>query len=369
MNRPHKRDTSIACIKDLEVAAAHKLNKNVREYYNQGAMDLITLHDNVAAYDRYRFRPRVLKSLANLSTSTICFGKDVTFPLGISPTAMQGLAHPDGELATSRAASAFGINMCLSTYSNTPADQVIAQSSGTNAYAHQLSIMKDYALNMAIIHRAEEAGYKAIFLTIDCPYLGRRLNETYNDFELPPHLSLPNLPPSDGNMLVRDSRIEYDDHLDWEGIKRFRESTSCEIWLKGILTAEDALLAVEAGVDGIIVSNHGGRQLDGALSTLDALPEVVEAVNGRIPVHLDGGIRRGSDIFKAIALGAKYVWIGRPVLWGLAYNGQAGVELALQLLYDEFRLCQALCGCTSIEEISPRHLARLHTDGRYRPLS
>lgn len=235
MNRSAKHDSSIACIKDLEAAAANKLNKNVRDYYNEGAMDLITIKDNTAAYDRYRFRPRVLKSLANLTTSTTCLGSTITFPLGISPTAMQGMAHSDRELATSRAASKFGVNMCLSTYSNTPSDEVIAESIGSNAYAQQLSIMKDDRINMDIIKRAEKAGYRAIFLTIDCPYLGRRLNEYRNNFELQSHLSLPNLPVSDGSMEVRDARVEYDDHFDWEGIKRFKASTSCEIWLKGYL--------------------------------------------------------------------------------------------------------------------------------------
>ncbi|EIM22812.1 FMN-dependent alpha-hydroxy acid dehydrogenase [Wallemia mellicola CBS 633.66] len=368
MNRPTKCNPSITCISDLEKASYCKLNKTVAEYYNEGSMDLITLRDNTAVYDRYKLRPRVLRNLTNLDTSTMCLGSRVSFPLGISPTAMQGLAHPGRELATSRAASKMGVNMCLSTYTNTSSEDVIAQSNGGNSYAQQLSIMKDNSINMEIIKGAEKAGYKAIFLTIDCPYLGRRLNEYRNQFKLPEHLTLPNLPVEDGNMVTRDERLEYDDQLDWEGIARFKNSTHCEIWLKGILTAEDAMLAVEAGVDGIIVSNHGARQLDGSCSTLDALPEVVGAVGGRIPVHLDGGIRRGTDIFKAIALGAQHVWIGRPVLWGLAYNGQEGVELALQLLYDEFRLCQALCGCLTINDITSKHLARLHADGRYRPI-
>ena len=283
---------------------------------------------------------------------------------------MHGLAHQDAEIASSRAASNFGINMILSTYSNTSIEDVINQSNGRNSYCQQLSIVKDNSINMSIINRAEKAGYQAIFLTIDCPYLGRRLNEYKNNFSLPKHLKFPNLPYNDeeGDMTNGVTSLEYDNRLDWEDIKRFKEKTKCEIWLKGILTAEDALLAVESGVDGILVSNHGGRQLDHVMSSLDTLPEIVEAVNGRIPVHLDGGIRRGSDIFKALALGASHVWIGRTVLWGLSYKGQEGVELAVKLLHEEFKLTMALTGCSKVEDITPKHLARLHADGRYYPL-
>lgn len=370
MNRAVTYDEKVHSISDLEAEANEKLPPMVRDFYNGGSMDLQTLNGNKAAYDNYRFRPRVMVDVTEVDTTTDCLGSKVAFPLGFAPAANHGLAHADAELGTSRAAAKKRVNMVLSSWSNTPSKDVSFQGKDVGiSYVQQLSAVKDEETNLKIVRTAEEAGYKALFLSVDCPWLGRRLNEMKNTFTLPPHLNFPSYPFITQNMVSFDDRTQYATSITWSYIQELKKKTNMQIWLKGILTAEDALNAVEAGADGVVVSNHGGRQLDGSMCTLDALPEVVEAVQGRIPVHIDGGIRRGSDIFKALALGADYCWVGRIPLWGLAYKGQAGVELALNILHDEFRLVMALMGCTSVKDIKPEHLARMGTDGRFRKVT
>jgi (S)-2-hydroxy-acid oxidase len=366
MNRAVTYDERVHCIADLEKAANEILTPMARDFISGGSMDLQTLAENKATYDRYRLRPRVMVDVTTVDTTTTCLGSKVAFPLGISPSANHGMAHHEAELGTSRAASKKGINMVLSSWSNTSPEDVAKQGESSGiAYAHQLSVVMDEPTNMSIIKNAEKCGYKALFVSVDCPWLGRRLNEMRNSFTVPPHLKYPCYPWIDGtNQVSDDIRTQYDASLTWDYVRQLKKKTKMQIWLKGILTGEDAALAVDAGADGILVSNHGGRQLDGAMSTLEALPEIVEAVKGRIPVHIDGGIRRGSDIFKALALGADHCWVGRIALWGLAYNGEKGVSLALNILHDEFRLVMALMGCKTVSDIKPEHLARMGTDGR-----
>jgi (S)-2-hydroxy-acid oxidase len=255
-----------------------------------------------------------------------------------------------------------------------------------------------------LIERAKKAGFKAVFLTVDTPFLGRRNLELRNQFKLPPHFKVANFAqdqepalqdeavdgeantpkrepaaPSksqagrveNGKWVKPSGPVTFHSHaanptLNWEkDIAWLKEvcKPEMEVWVKGIAAGEDALLAVHHGVDGIVVSNHGGRQLNGALATLDALPEVVEAVQGKIPVHVDGGVRHGTDVFKALALGADFVWVGRPVLWGLAYKGEEGVKLMLRILSDEFRLCMGLAGVTDVKEITKDYLAKIDTSG------
>ncbi|KAL0636846.1 hypothetical protein Q9L58_004204 [Maublancomyces gigas] len=273
---------------------------------------------------------------------------------------MQKLAHPDGEIATSRAAAAAGVAMGLSSYSTSAMEDVVREGAGKIDYAMQLYVFQNRQTSEALVRRAE----------IDTPYLGRRFNELRNRFRLPPHLGLLNFDtPSEvitlcdhseptKNANISDASLNWSADLPW-----LRTITSLPIWIKGILTSEDTHLAVLHGAAGVIVSNHGGRQLDGVPAALDALPECVEAAAGRVPVHVDGGIRRGSDVFKALALGAECCWIGRIPLWGLAYAGEEGVGLALKILEDEFRLCMGLAGCASVGEISKAHLARVQGDG------
>ncbi|PWN91044.1 FMN-dependent alpha-hydroxy acid dehydrogenase [Acaromyces ingoldii] len=369
MNRGKSYDDKVFCIADLEANALGRLPRATADYINGGSMLHETLRANNEAYDRYVFVPRYFKDVRKVDTTTVCLGKKVAFPVGISPSAMHSLCHQDAEVATARAAAERGINMILSTYTNTPVD-VVAGELGGMALGQQLSKVLDEGINQSIIDNAEAAGASALFVTVDCPWLGRRLGDYRNSFAPPTDMPFPSFPTDVDihNLSTADQRIAYDADLSWEKVRALKGRTKMQIWLKGILSPIDAAMAVEAGVDGILVSNHGGRQLDGAISTLEALPAIVEAVAGRVPVHIDGGIRRGSDIFKALALGAQHVWLGRTVLWGLAYKGQAGVKLVLDTLYDEFQLVMALNGCATVAEIGPHLLARRHLDGSVVPL-
>ncbi|PYH30907.1 alpha-hydroxy acid oxidase [Aspergillus neoniger CBS 115656] len=358
----HRGETfhkDVSCIADLKAIGSKKLPKMVRDYYNEGAMDLITLHDNEAAFDRYRIRPRVLVNVANIDTSTEILGTKVSLPFGFSPTAAHKLAHPQGELATSRAAAKYGICMGLSSYSTTSMEDVASQGCG-NPYAMQMCVLKDRSLTLQLLERAEKAGYKALFLSVDVPVLGKRLNEYRNDYQLPQDMEYPNILSNGSDT---SDRTDYG-CLDWDSaIPWLRKHTKLQIWLKGIYAPEDVELAIQHKVDGVIVSNHGGRQLDGAPATLDALRDCAPVAKGRIPIAIDGGIRRGSDIFKALALGADYCFMGRIPIWGLAYDGQQGVELAIRILRQELMITMALAGCRSISEIQRRHLSVLQPDG------
>lgn len=371
MNRAKTYDPNVVCIADLKKYGSEKLLPMARDFFNGYAMEGKTYHDNISSFDNYKICPRVMIDNSTVDTTTECFGAKVAFPLGFSPACCHKLAHEDGEAGTSRAAAKKGVNMILSGFSTTPIPEVIQAGDGSqNAYAQQLNLMRDEEANLEIIRNAEKSGYKAIFITVDTTWLGRRLNELKNGFHLPDHLGFANYPWINRDKMEdgTDQRSAFDTTLTWERVKYFKSKTSLPIWLKGILTPEDAALAVEAGADGIIVSNHGGRQMDETMSTLDALPDVVAAVKGRIPVHIDGGIRKGSDIFKALALGADHCWVGRIPLWGLAYNGEAGVSLALDILYDEFQTTMALAGCTKVEDIGPQYLAKVGLDGSVKRL-
>ncbi|QIW97261.1 hypothetical protein AMS68_002779 [Peltaster fructicola] len=384
-----KTDHDLNCltIKELEAIAYNRMDKQTRDYYNEGADSGSTLRENIDAYAKYRIRPRVLRDVSKIDTTASIFGYKNAVPLGVAPTAMQCLAHSDGELGTARACNSKGIAMGLSSFATTTLEDVAAASPDVPNVL-QLYLFEERAHSTKLIARAKKAGYKAVFLTVDTPLLGRRNLEIRNQFKLPPHFKIANFPPeeqqkgeepvssqvgyTDGEKRVLPTGpITFHTHaanptLNWErDIEWLKEQChpEMEVWVKGIATGEDAELAVKYGVDGVVVSNHGGRQLNGALATLDALPEVVDAVRGRIPVHVDGGIRHGADVFKAIALGADFCWIGRPVLWGLAYKGQAGVELCLKLFMDEIKLCMALAGTVSVADINKNYLVKMDRSG------
>lgn len=401
-----QHDLNCLTITELEQIARERMDKQTRDYYNEGADDGSTLKENQTAYAKYRIRPRVLRDVSVIDTTVPIYGQRNALPLGVAPTAMQRLAHTDGEIATARACKKAGVIMGLSSFATSSLEDV-ADASGENANVLQLYLFEDKDHSEKLIKRAKKAGYKAVFLTVDTPYLGRRNLEIRNQFKLPAHLKIENFAgnPEDYEEVedeVKDSHhpegrqkkkilrrkasaqgfhdgkkrnpatgpITFHSHapnptISWEqSIPWLKEvAHPMEVWVKGVATAEDALLAIHHNVDGIVVSNHGGRQLNGALATLDALPEVVEAVNKRVPVHVDGGIRHGTDIFKALALGADFCWIGRPVLWGLAYKGEEGVALALRLLSDEFRLCMSLAGVTKVSDISKEYLVKMNRDG------
>ncbi|KAI4595526.1 hypothetical protein KJ359_006872 [Pestalotiopsis sp. 9143b] len=325
-NRGVTWDPLVHTIADLAELGSKKMPKMYRDYFNEGAMDLVTLRDNEAAYNRYKIRPRILVNVDNIDLSGEIFGVKTALPLGFSPAAMHKLAHPEGELATSRAAASSGICMALSSYATESIENVAAQGKG-NPYAMQLCVLRDRASTLHILKQAEQAGCKAIFLSVDTPLLGRRLNEYRNNFSLPEDMEWPNLQSSGRDELSGKentdaaSRHDFDPSLDWNtAIPWLRQNTKLQLWLKGVYASEDVNLAVKYGLDGVIVSNHGGRQLDGVPATLDALRECAIAAKGRIPVAVDGGIRRGTDIFKALAMGASHCFVGRIPIWGLAVS-------------------------------------------------
>ncbi|KAJ8045517.1 Hydroxyacid oxidase 1 [Holothuria leucospilota] len=352
----------VVCLRDLEKFAERYQAKWVRDYYTSGANSEQTLSDNVDAFKRIRLCPQLLKDVSNVDLSTTLLGEKISFPVAIAPTGMQSLAHPQGEVATAKAAASMQTGMILSTWSNKSMEEVVSVAPSC-LHWFQLYIVKDGGLTASLVKRAEKAGYKALVVTVDTPVVGLRLPDLRNGFQVDSSiryysvifLSLPHLekvqksPDQEGDMY---GPISISPAVTWKDIEWLKQITSLPIVLKGILTAEDAKMAVKSGVAGIIVSNHGGRQLDGVLASIDALPEVVEAVKGTdVEVYLDGGVRQGTDVLKALALGARAVFVGRPALWGLTYKGEEGVHLMLEILKREFSVAMALSGCTDAKNI------------------
>ncbi len=323
-------------VEDYEPVARARLPVDAYDFFAGGAGDERTLGENRRAFDRWTLRPRHLRASGTPDPSTSVLGFPISFPVLVAPWAYQRMAHPEGEVATARAAAQAGTIMVVST---TAADllEEIASAAGGSVW-WQLYVFEDRGATAEMLHRVHEAGYGAICWTVDLPVIGFRDRDARNGFEMPIGLST--------------SDLTYDPHLTWGDLAWVREqSPGLPVLMKGILTAEDAELAVQAGVDAIVVSNHGGRQLDSVPGTLDVLPEVVAQVAGRIPVLLDGGIRRGIDILKALALGADAVLVGRPIAWGLAADGQGGVSGVLTILREEFENAMALSGCRTVAEI------------------
>ncbi|MBN3301549.1 HAOX1 oxidase, partial [Amia calva] len=342
------------CINDYEQQAKRILPKAVFDYFCSGADEQETLADNVAAFSRWRLYPRVLRDVSCMDLSVSILGQQVSMPICVAATAMQRMAHPDGETATVKACSSAGTGMMLSSWSTSSIEEV-AEAAPDAVRWLQLYIYQDRQLTTTLVKKAEAAGYKGIFVTVDTPYLGRRRNDVRNRFQLPSHLRMANFETSDlafsskecygedSGLAVYVARA-IDPSLKWEDIAWLKKITTLPVVVKGILRADDAREALKYGVDGILVSNHGARQLDGVPATIDILPEIVEAVGGKAEVFLDGGVRKGTDILKALALGAKAVFVGRPVLWGLACQGDKGVSEVLQLLREELSLAMALAG-------------------------
>ncbi|ELT87638.1 hypothetical protein CAPTEDRAFT_3947 [Capitella teleta] len=352
----------MVCVDDFERFAFQVLPRNAFDYYRSGANDQSTLKDNVAAFKRWKLAPRVLRDVSCLDLSTTILGHQISFPVCVAATAMQCMAHPHGEVATAQAAQAMGTAFTLSTFATSTLEG-IAEDAPQVLRFFQLFIYKNRDITRQLVRRAERAGFSAVCLTVDVPCFGKRLADDRNKFKLPPHLKLANFEGIDfkssgvGSAKEGSGLDEYgaslDPSLTWKDIDFLKSITNLPIILKGILTAEDALLAVDAGVAAIIVSNHGARQLDTVPATIDVLPEIVAAVKDRCEVYMDGGVRLGTDVFKALALGAKAVFIGRPALYGLTYNGAKGVESVLRLLQREFASAMALSGCASVSDIQP----------------
>ncbi|KAG0468746.1 hypothetical protein HPP92_018074 [Vanilla planifolia] len=352
----------ITNVSEYEAAAKKKLPKMVYDYYASGAEDEWTLKENREAFSRILFRPRILVDVSRIDITTTVLGHKISMPIMLAPSAMQKMAHPDGECATARAASASGTIMTLSTIATSSVEEVA--STGAGICFFQLYVLKDRKVAEQLVRRAERAGFKALVLTVDAPLFGHREADVKNRFILPSSLTLKNfegldlgkMEKTDGSALAAYFAAQLDRSLTWKDIKWLQTITSLPILVKGVLTEEDARLAIQSGAAGIIVSNHGARQLDYVPATITALEDIAKAVKGQIPVYLDGGIRRGTDIFKALALGASGVFVGRPVLFSLAVDGEAGVRKMLQMLQDEFELAMALNGCTSVKEITRNHV-------------
>jgi isopentenyl diphosphate isomerase/L-lactate dehydrogenase-like FMN-dependent dehydrogenase len=347
---------SLLNVADYEREAERRLDAGPFGYYAGGAGDEVTLRDNVASFSRWQLRPRVLVDVGEVTTATEVLGREVSMPLLVAPTAFHRLAHPDGELATARAAAAAGTVMCLSTLSSVAPAELAAAAPGARLW-FQLYWSADRGFTADLLARVADAGFEALVLTVDFPAAGRRERDLRTAFALPEDLPTPNIPGSLHREGFHAALGEIvDTTLSWRDLEWLREHCALPVLLKGILSAEDALLSAEHGAAGVIVSNHGGRQLDGVAASLDALPEVVEAVGERVEVLLDGGIRRGTDVLKALALGARAVLAGRAVLWGLAVGGEQGVRDVLELLRAEIALGLTHLGCRSPAEVSGAHV-------------
>lgn len=357
---PASTTTAPLNLSDYEALARSKMEMTAWDYYSGAACDERTLGENCAAFGRIKLLPRVLVDVSEIDTSVTALGTKLSMPIMLAPTAFNKLAHKDGELAASRAAAATGTLMVASTISTSTLEEIARAADGPRWF--QLYVYKERTVTTELVARAEAAGYQAIVLTVDTPMLGRRWRDTRNAFALPAGMSIANFSGlrerlesaagwERGSSFSTYVHNLFDASLTWEAIEWLRKFTRLPILLKGILTEEDARRAVASGVQGIIVSNHGGRQLDDAIASIDALPRIADAVDGRVEVYVDGGIRRGTDVMKAIALGARAVLIGRPYLWGLAANGEAGVRHVLEILRSELELGMALAGRPTIASI------------------
>lgn len=352
-------------VAEYERYAKNTLPRNAFGYYASGSNDMITLRENRDAFARLRLMPKILVDVSAIDMQTTVLGEKVSFPICIAPTAMQKMAHPDGECATSRAAARHGILMTLSSWSTTPLEEV-ASAAPQGFRWFQLYVYKDRAVTLDLVRRAERAGYKALAVTVDTPVLGRREADIKNRFALPSHLTMGNFSKaggahadgtkaagSTGSGLASYVASLIDKTLTWDDIAWLRRNTKLKIVVKGVMTAEDAIASVRHGVDGIWVSNHGARQLDTTPATIEVLPEIVRAVNGKVEVYIDGGITRGTDALKALALGARAVFVGRPSLWGLAHSGEDGVFNIMNLMKEELALAMMLSGAIKIDDLKP----------------
>jgi isopentenyl diphosphate isomerase/L-lactate dehydrogenase-like FMN-dependent dehydrogenase len=343
---------------DVQRDAERKLGPGPRGYFSGGADDEVTLRDNVTAWRDWRLRPRQLTGVEAVSTVTEVLGAPVAAPILVAPVAYQRLLHPEGETAMARAAAAAGTVMCLSTLANATPTAVAAAAPGGRRW-FQLYPFRDAAVTRALMAEAVDAGFEAVVLTIDAPPGGNRERDIRSDFTIPAEVEIPSVAAALGGsrtVTVEETFALMTRALTWDDLGGIAAAAGVPLLAKGVLTAEDAALAVEHGAAGVIVSNHGGRQLDRAVTTAEALPEIVAEVAGRATVLVDGGIRRGTDIAVALALGADAVLVGRPTAWGLAAGGAEGAEAVLRMLTAELELTLALLGVAAPAELGPEHL-------------
>ena len=355
--------TTLTNLDDFEKAAVGTMPQMSYDYIAGGSDDERTLRDNRAAFARWRMRPRMFRGVGTRSLETTVLGHKLAFPVGVAPSAMHQLAHPDGEVATARAAGNAGALLVVSTLASKRLEDISAAATGPRWF--QLYWYKDKELTRDLFERARDANYTAIVLTADAPVLGRRERDIRNQFAPPPDVKLRNFETEEsstlkvggaGSSLGNYVSAQAEPNLTWKDVEWLAATCQLPVLVKGVLHPDDARLAAEHGAKGVVVSNHGGRQLDGALSGIDALPDVVEVADQHgLEVLVDGGFRRGTDVLMALGLGAKAVLLGRPIIWGLAVDGEAGATKVLDMLKAEFDVAMALAGCPTVADI-PRDL-------------
>ncbi|XP_052587837.1 2-Hydroxyacid oxidase 2-like isoform X1 [Peromyscus californicus insignis] len=344
---------SLVCVADFEARAQELLSKSSWDFIEGEADEGITYKENIAAFKRIRLRPRYLRDVSEVDTRTTIQGQEISAPICITPTAFHSMAWPDGERSTARAAQEADVCYITSTYASCTLEDIVAAAPRGFRW-FQLYVQSDWELNRQLIRRVEALGFKALVITVDVPILGKRRWNIRNQLNLEAKVKLTDLrSPKERNSTLSSPTSSPSASFCWNDLSLFQSMTQLPIILKGILTKEDAELAVKHNVQGILVSNHGGRQLDEVPASIDALTEVVAAVKGKVEVYMDGGVRTGNDVLKALALGAKCVFIGRPILWGLAYKGEHGVKEVLNILKTELHRSMTLSGCRSVAEISP----------------
>jgi 4-hydroxymandelate oxidase len=371
-------------VEDYHQQAKGKLQPMIYDFYSTGSDDQLTLFDNQQAFRRIKLRPKILIDVSshstenslNCQTQLLNSTTTIPFPCIIAPTALHRLANKEhGELATVRAAVACSTIMCVSTSASIRIELIAEEHrqqiktnypQSTSQLWYQLYLLKNRQHSQRLIERAEKCGYKALMLTVDLCVVGNRECDARNKFSLPDGIQAENLIDDDTSDFAKNYRTpSYDAAISWKDLDWIRSITSLPLILKGIIHPDDALQAVRHGVQGIVVSNHGGRQLDTCQSAIDALPDIMDAIrneNHQIDIYVDGGIRRGTDILKAVALGAKAVLVGRPVLWGLVVDGTEGVRNVLEILKKEFQLAMMLCGCQTIDDIRKNNLLVINND-------
>lgn len=337
------------CLSDFEKFAHETMSKVVYTYFSGGAGEDVGVKENIDAFKRYKIIPRVLCDVSKRMTETTILGHPISFPVCISPTAFHGLAHPSGEIGTANGASLMSIGYTMSSYANRSIEEV-AESTGDSLKFFHVQFFNVPGLTLKLVQKAEKLNYKAIVVTVDIPEMGKRISWLRVLMQLAyiPDFTFPNL---DGHVPRMSNDHLCDPSTTWENIRWLKTQTRLPIILKGILSDADAVKAVNVGVSGILVSNHGGRQFDAAPAPIDVLTSIVKAVDGRCEVYLDGGVRSGTDVLKALALGARVVFVGRPAIYALCYNGKEGVRSMLQILKDEVSSAMAICGCTSVDDI------------------
>ncbi|CAG7729944.1 unnamed protein product [Allacma fusca] len=367
--QPDKDLEKLVCVKDFAADASNKLSKNALEYFQSGADDEVTLRENSTAFQRWKIIPRVFRDVSKRKISSTVLGKEVSIPVGVSPMGFQRVASFEGEIDTAKAAAAAGSIFTLSTFATTSIEDV-AKAIPNGRKWLQLFIFANKAIVESLIRRAEENGFEAIVITVDSQYVGKRRANARKPFKLPRHLKIANFDPPIGlpeGVVSNDfSNISHlhndlDFRMTWDIVHWLKKATKLPIILKGILSPKDAELAVENCVAGIWISNHGGRALDHGISTIDMLPQIREKVGNKIEVYIDGGIHKGSDVFKALALGANMVFMGRPFIWGLASGSEAGAKKIFEIIEEELDSTMALAGVKCISAIKDVYVANTPT--------